>query len=505
MKNLDCGESAYQSDVLIIGTGLAGLFAALKLYPLKVSMVSSAPLMTGASSAWAQGGIAAVLSPDDTIQAHVQDTMIAGCYLNNLEIVNIMASEALCRVQDLASMGIQFDCDSSGNFIQGREAAHSANRIVRVGGDGAGRFIIQKLTDNVLASEHINVHHPYVVFDLARNDSGTVIGVYVRKLNSSKSILLRAPHIIMATGGIGSLYQITTNPYEIKGEGLGIAARHGAYIKDAEFVQFHPTALDIGKTPAPLVTEALRGEGARLVNDLGTTFMDKVHPDSDLAPRDIVARAVALEHAKGHKVFLDCREQLGGKMFDKFPIVTKSCLEAGIDPVTMPIPIRPAQHYHMGGIYTDEFARTTLDNLFAIGEVACTGAHGANRLASNSLLEALVFSARAAEFILNQENVTFSYKKEQISKPVTVDRLYPKKSAFKKLRMLMTEYCGLLRSQEGLLLAQKEILELDQQGSFTAPFTNYAHAALSVIQGALIRKKSIGAHFRVDEETKIIL
>ncbi|MFT6072772.1 MAG: L-aspartate oxidase [Alphaproteobacteria bacterium] len=492
-----------QSDILIVGAGLAGLFTALRLAPLNVSVMAAAPLSVGASSAWAQGGIAAVMSEGDTVEAHQQDTMIAGCYLNDPEIVRIMTSEASLRIYDLLAMGIHFDQDDAGKFIQGREAAHSSNRIVKVGGDSAGRYVIDRLTENVLKSSHITLHEPYIMFDFAYNDHREMVGIYARKLGDHKPILFTAKKIILATGGIGHLYENTTNPYQIRGEGFGIAARHGIRLKDSEFVQFHPTALNIDKSPAPLATEALRGEGAILINNHNERFMQSVHPDKELAPRDIVARSVATEYQKGNQVFLDTRYSIGSKVLTEFPTVSKSCLDAGIDPVTMPIPVKTAQHYHMGGIYTDAFGKTSAANLFAVGEVAGTGAHGANRLASNSLLEAVVFAARAAEFILNTDIKTPSLK--NIALPIQVNRLYPKQSAFAQLRHLMTAYCGLLRDEQGLIFAKKSIIALDKQGNHTAPFTNYAHASLAIIDAALSRKQSIGAHYRTDMLEKIII
>jgi L-aspartate oxidase len=341
------------------------------------------------------------------------------------------------------------------------------------------------------------------MYDFIKNDTGEIGGVYARELGQIKPILFTANKTILATGGIGYLYADTTNPHQIRGEGLGIAARHGIRLKDVEFVQFHPTALNIGKTPAPLATEALRGEGAVLINNHGSAFMQKIHVDADLAPRDIVARSVASEYHKGNQVFLDTRDALGTRILTEFPAVSKSCLDAGIDPVTMPIPIKPAQHYHMGGIYTDSFGKTSAPNLFAVGEVAGTGAHGANRLASNSLLEAVVFSARATELILNTP--IHAVNMHNIIKPIAVDRIYPKQSAFNELRQLMTDYCGILRNEQGLSKAKNRILELDLLGKHTAPFTNYASAAVAIINAALARKESIGGHFRTDAPTKICL
>jgi len=491
-------------DVLIVGGGLAGLFTALRLAPLRVSIIAAAPLSVGASSAWAQGGIAAVMTEEgDTVEAHQKDTMIAGCYLNDPEIVRIMTTEASLRIYDLLSMGIHFDQDNAGNFIQGREAAHSSNRIVKVGGDSAGRYVIDRLTDNVLNAQHITIHQPYIMFDLAFNSHKEVSGIYARKLGDQKPILFNAKKVIFATGGIGHLYDNTTNPYQIRGEGLGIAARHGVRLKDLEFVQFHPTALDINKKPAPLATEALRGEGAWLINNHNQRFMQYVHANKELAPRDIVARSVAQEYDKGNQVFLDTRHALGDKILAQFPTVSKSCLEAGIDPVTMPIPVKPAQHYHMGGINTDAFGKTSVPNLFAVGEVACTGAHGANRLASNSLLEAVVFAARTAELILNQNLKNISTSDN--TPPIHADRLYPKKDVFAKLRHLMSSHCGILRDNDGLLFAKNAIKLLDQEGQYSAPFTNYAHAACAIIDAAISRKQSLGAHFRTDAPSKIII
>ncbi len=501
IKSSQMAELANEADILIVGAGLAGLFTALRLAPLKVSIIAAAPLSVGASSAWAQGGIAAVMSQGDTVEEHQKDTMIAGCYLNDPEIVRIMTTEASLRIYDLLEMGIQFDRDNLGNFIQGREAAHSSNRIVKIGGDGAGRHVIEKLTKNTLNSPHITVHEPYVMFDLAYNQHNEVAGIYARKLGDDKPLLFRAKKVIFATGGIGHLYYNTTNPSQIRGEGFGVAARHGIRLRDAEFVQFHPTALNVDQVPTPLATEALRGEGAILINNHNERFMQFVHPDKELAPRDIVARSVAKQYQKGNQVFLDTRQSIGSKILTQFPTVVQSCLEANIDPLTMPIPVKPAQHYHMGGIYTDSFGRTNVTNLFAVGEVAGTGAHGANRLASNSLLEAVVFAARAADLILNSQLKPITH--QFVSNPIAINRFYPKNGSFLQLRHLMTENCGLLRHKDGLSFAKESIKILDKLGNYTAPFTNYAHAALSIINAALLRKESIGAHYRIDAEKKI--
>ena len=484
-------------DVLIVGAGLAGIYSALKLSPLKVSILTAAPLADGASSNWAQGGIAAALSEGDTPEDHANDTMVAGCHLNDPEIVKIITEEARDGVFDLFSYGVPFDQDHSGAFIQGREAAHSANRIVKVGGDGAGRQIMHHLTKSAIAADHITTHPYFVVFDLARDGDGRVCGVYARRLGSEEPVLFTANYVIFATGGIGHLYRDTTNPHQIRGEGLGIAVRHGADVRDVEFVQFHPTALHIGKDPAPLATEALRGEGGILVDEDGHRFMQNLHKDMELAPRDVVARGVAAQYQKGHMAFLDMRPVLGQKILSAFPAVSQYCLDAGIDPVTQPIPVKPAQHYHMGGIATDSYGQSSLTGLYVIGEAAGTGAHGANRLASNSLLEAIVFAARAANHIKENYQKSASHNVQKTT--IKVDRLYAKKY-LPTLRMIMSEQVGILRTEKGLRSAEEAINVLKNNSNHTAPFCNYADAALSIIRAAQMRKQAIGAHYLTEEQ-----
>ena len=284
--------------------------------------------------------------------------------------------------------------------------------------------------------------------------------------------------------------------HQIRGEGLGIAVRHGAKVRDVEFVQFHPTALHIGKDPSPLATEALRGEGGYLVDEDGNRFMIGRHKDMELAPRDVVARGVASQYMNDHLAFLDMRPALGKKILDLFPAVSGYCLDAGIDPVSQPIPVKPAQHYHMGGIHTDSYGRASLNGLYVIGEAAGTGAHGANRLASNSLLEAIVFAKRAALYIKDNKNIECS-SSCSYQDPIAVNRLYAKKY-LPTLRMIMSEQVGILRSQKGLRSAEEAINVLKKNSDNTAPFCNYADAALAIIKAAQMRKDSIGAHYLTD-------
>src|ERR1700680_1380785 len=385
-------------DVVIVGGGLAGLFCALKLAPRPVIVISAAPLGQGASTAWAQGGIAGAVSEGDSAAAHAADTIAAGAGIVDETVALGLAREAAGRIHDLLHYGVPFDRDLEGKLAVGREAAHSARRIVHVRGDMAGKAIISALIEAVRSTPSIRVMEGYVAEALLTED-GAVTGLQLRRVGDATAIPVNIASraVVLATGGIGHLYAVTTNPAEAGGLGLAVAARAGAVIADPEFVQFHPTAIMVGRDPAPLATEALRGEGATLINDGGERFMLARHPLAELAPRDIVARGVFAEIAAGHGAFLDATRAPGARFADKFPTVYASCMAAGLDPAKQPIPVAPAAHYHMGGISVDVHGRTSLKGLWAGGEVSTTGAHGANRLASNSLLEAVVYAARIAE------------------------------------------------------------------------------------------------------------
>ncbi|MEO1543292.1 MAG: L-aspartate oxidase, partial [Pseudomonadota bacterium] len=391
-------------DIVIIGAGLAGLFAALKLSPLPVTVVSAAPLGEGASSAWAQGGIAAAVGLADTPEKHAADTIKAGAGLVDADVANTIAAEAPDRIADLLRYGVPFDRDLEGHFVLSREAAHSEKRVVRVTGDRAGHAIMQSLIATVRKTPSIRVLEGFAAEDLMlRNGSVAGVRLMRTRLDGDTAYeLVPANSVILATGGLSGLFAATTNPEYARGEGIGMAARAGATIADAEFVQFHPTAFDVPERPTPLATEALRGEGATLVNGDGKRFMPDIHADAEMAPRDIVARVVFEERAAGRGAYLDCRSAIGAAFKTRFPTVYAHCQRYGIDPETDLIPVTPAAHYHMGGVATDLNARSDVPGLWAIGEVASTGLHGANRLASNSLLEATVMAARAASDIAAQ-------------------------------------------------------------------------------------------------------
>src|SRR6478752_3018320 len=450
-------------DVVIVGAGLAGLFCALKLAPRPVTLISAAPLGEGASSAWAQGGIAAAMAEGDTPEAHAADTVAVGGGIVDQAVALGIAREAAPRIHDLLAYGVPFDRDLEGRLAVGREAAHSARRIVHVRGDGAGAAIIAALGEAVRRTPSIRLIEGFVAEALLTED-GAVSGLQLREAGNfaARPVLLAARTVVLATGGIGHLYALTTNPREAGGSGLAIAARAGAVIADPEFVQFHPTAIMVGRDPAPLATEALRGEGATLINGRGERFMAARHPLAELAPRDIVARGVFAEIAAGRGAFLDARQALGARFADRFPTVHASCISAGIDPATQAIPIAPAAHYHMGGIAVDDRGRSSIDGLWAGGEVSSTGAHGANRLASNSLLEAVVYAARIADDIAGRAIPPPARLSDVV---VTPRGGAPDAAAIKRLRTMMSANVGVIRDGEGLADAVRSFAALEREGT----------------------------------------
>lgn len=478
--------------VVIVGGGLAGLFCALKLAPRPVIVIAAAPIGQGASSAWAQGGIAAAMAEGDTFEKHLEDTCIAGAGIVDTAIAEGMIREGPERVRDLLAFGVPFDRDLEGRLRLSREAAHSERRIVRVNGDMAGRAIMEALIAKVRVTPSIELREDEIARDLITRD-GAVTGLRIERSNGLYEIETSA--VVLASGGAGHLFAITTNPAEAAARGLGMAARAGAVIADAEFVQFHPTALDVGLDPAPLATEALRGEGATLLDAKGERFMLAVHPDAELAPRDIVARAVFTQVMEGRGAFLDARSAVGEAFEARFPTVYRSCRAAGIDPAHEPIPIAPAVHYHMGGVLTDAQGRTSLSGLWACGEVASTGVHGANRLASNSLLEAVVFAARvAADVPQGPGSVSDVPPVEMRSLPSIPP---PDPELMQRLRSVMSRYVGVVRDAAGLQTALSEIAALRAKPAAEA-YANELAAALLIAASALQRIESRGAQYRVD-------
>ncbi|MCL2714179.1 MAG: L-aspartate oxidase [Alphaproteobacteria bacterium] len=482
------------SAIVIVGAGLAGLFCALKLAPRPVTLVCAAALGQGSASAWAQGGIAAAVGAGDSAEAHAADTIAAGAGIVDEAVALGLAREAAARIDDLLRLGVPFDRDAAGALAVGREAAHSARRIVHVNGDQAGAAIIATLTDRVRRTPSIHLIEGFAAEALLTADHA-VTGIQLRGVGATvpPTALLTAPMVVLATGGIGHLYAVTTNPIEARGSGLAIAARAGAVIADPEFVQFHPTAIMIGADPAPLATEALRGEGATLINSKGERFMLAHHPLAELAPRDIVARGVFAEIAAGRQVFLDGRSALGSRFASAFPTVHATCVAAGLDPALQPIPVAPAAHYHMGGIHVDWHGRSSIDGLWAAGEVSSTGAHGANRLASNSLLEALVYGARIAEDILGRPDPA---GRATAPLATTSQSAARNLATEQKLRGMMASHVGVIRNGDDLAEAVVRFAALENHGNIA--LRNMATTALLVAAGALARQESRGAHCRTD-------
>lgn len=480
---------------LILGAGIAGLFTALKLAPMpSIVLAASRPGLSG-SSAWAQGGIAASVGHGDSWQSHARDTMVAGAGLCDPDVVDLVAQHAPACIDDLIRFGAPFDRNGDGSLAVGREAAHSCARIVHVKGDGAGAAISATLAARASETSSITLLEGFHAVELAM-ENGRITGLFARSgLGShARLILFRARAVILATGGLGALYAVTTNPLEARGEGLGMAARAGAQIADPEFVQFHPTALAVGKDPAPLATEALRGEGAILINDLGERFMTRLHNDGELAPRDVVARGIHRQIVSGRKVYLDCRSAIGTAFARRFPTVYGACVQAGIEPSKDPIPVAPAAHYHMGGIATDMNGRTSLAGLWAVGECACTGLHGANRLASNSLLEGLVFGNRVADDVRGQ---LASGKMRGV--PPAPD-CFASPAPPHVLRGAMSRDVALERNPDGLRAALQVIMRLETTSTEPA-LRNMTATAKLITAAALIRTESRGSHWRSDYPT----
>jgi L-aspartate oxidase len=489
-------------DVVIVGAGLAGLSTALKLAPMPVTVVAAAPLGQGASTGWAQGGVAAAVGSNDGADLHATDTVAAGAGIVDADVANFVAAEGPDRIADLIEYGVPFDRDATGAFALSQEAAHTRRRVVHVSGDRTGAAILDALIAKVRATPSIRVLEGYEADDLIVCD-GRVEGVrLVRTAPHGKEVYEYFPAcaVVLATGGVGGLFAVTTNPPYARGESIAMAARAGAVIGDAEFVQFHPTAIDIGLDPAPLATEALRGEGCTLVNAQGERFMLDIDARGELAPRDVVARAVFTEIAERRGAFLDCRTAIGDRFASAFPTVYALCRKGGIDPAHQLIPVAPAAHYHMGGIATDARGRTSVPGLWAVGEVAATGLHGANRLASNSLLEAVVFAARAASDISHLGRGARHTMRTDLQRvgDIATDYARTRGSAVARLRRTMSDHVGVVRNATGLKNAIGVLRDIERQAGGDRVLANMALAARFIAAGALLREESRGAQARSD-------
>ncbi len=490
------------SDVVVVGSGVAGLAAALDLAPRRVTLLTKVELVRGSASVWAQGGVAAALGRDDDARLHARDTLTAGAGLCDAEMVDVLTREGPERIRELIALGTRFDRDGNGELLLGREGAHSRRRILHAQGDRTGAEMVRALAEAVHAAAHVTVAEGLFAEDLVvSEDGGRVVGVLGR--DGEEALYFRAASVVLASGGLGQLYARTTNPSAATGDGLAMAARAGARLADLEMVQFHPTALDAEADPLPLVTEALRGEGARLLDERGERFMTAIDPRAELAPRDVVARAIWRRQQAGSRVVLDATGCVGDAFPERFPTVYGHCRNHGVDPRRTPIPVTPAAHYAMGGVAVDAAGRTSLAGLWACGEVASSGVHGANRLASSALLEALVFGHRVAAD-LRERTALYDAAAERgaaVWRDEPARRTADEALVRGRVRRLLWERVALVRERGRLAATLDELDALPAPvgaAARTAETRNVLAVARMITAAALAREESRGAHFRDD-------
>jgi L-aspartate oxidase len=496
------------ADVVVVGSGIAGLTAALASRRAGRVLLVTKALLDAGSTRWAQGGIAAVLTDEDSPQAHLTDTLEAGAGLCDTEAVRVLVDEGPQRVRDLMALGAAFDRDAEGQLELTREGGHLHRRIVHAGGDATGAEVERALIAAVRLADDIEVIEHALVLDLLLDRTGAACGLTLHVLGEGTRDgvgAVRANAVVLATGGMGQIYAATTNPDVSTGDGVALALRAGAVVADLEFVQFHPTALfrpaaaganDHGRRP--LVTEALRGEGATLVDASGRPVMTGAHPLADLAPRDVVAKQMSrVMAAQGvDHLYLDARALGGTLLRSRFPTLMANCAEIGIDPVTELVPVAPAAHYASGGVRTDLHGRTSVSGLFACGEVACTGVHGANRLASNSLLEGLVFAERIGDLVGQTPRPGMPVGAELPSGLVDPE-------ARTELQRVMTDGAGVLRSADSLAATGKALQTIaerrvDQPQTEAWETTNLLTVATALAHAAAMREETRGCHWRED-------
>jgi L-aspartate oxidase len=479
---------------LVVGSGIAGLHTAWRASEGGEVLLLTKRSLFDSATAYAQGGIAAALGAGDSPELHRRDTLAAGAALCDARAVEVLVEEGPARVRELQTAGADFDLEPSGRLKLGREGAHSRKRIVHAGGDQTGAEIVRTLIGRIQQSERISVLEKTRVLDLIVSD-GLCVGA--RGTVSGRPVEIIADATVLATGGCGQVYRYTTNPVVATGDGYAIAHRAGAQLADMEFVQFHPTALDTAENPLALISEAVRGEGAVLINDDGERFMPKRHRLAELAPRDVVAREIFREQTGNRRVWLDARK-LGRSFERRFPGIFALCRARGIDPRSQPIPVTPAAHYMMGGVVTDLCGRASLQRLYACGEVSRTGVHGANRLASNSLLEGLVFAERVARDLLTVAELETVAKGPAWNAPRLVDRGAAQVIA-DEIRRVMWEYAGIDRSARGLELCLEALSDIESRLPDGATEEgNMIATSCLIAESALLRRESRGGHYRRD-------
>lgn len=493
-------------EFIVVGSGIAGLYTALIAQKHGRVLVLTKSTLEDCNTLWAQGGIAAAIGDRDSAHLHYQDTLGAGAGLCDPDTVRILCEEGPERVVDLISLGVRFDTEQ-GQFALGREGAHSAPRVLHSGGDSTGASIETSLSARVLHSPNIDVYEYRQVTSI-RVDDGRAVGLNCIDGRSGDRRQYRGRRIILASGGAGQLYSKTTNPAVATGDGVAIAFRAGAEVVDCEFFQFHPTAFARPGAPSFLISEAVRGEGGYLVNQRGDRFAQKHDERAELAPRDVVARAICQEMSDSNadSVYLTLDHLPRERVLKRFPSIARFCRSQGIDIASDPIPVAPAAHYFMGGVRTNAWGETSLAGLYACGEVACTGVHGANRLASNSLLETLVFPHRLVERSISNLAWEDHYDGPEFSisniLPPAVNDDPPPTMA--EVQRLMWESVGLIREREGLESATSKLyswigaLSTEPANRAEAEVANVVLVSWLVSTAALARQESRGAHFRPD-------
>lgn len=507
-------------DFVVVGSGIAGLSFALKAARRGTVAVITKKAKAETNTAWAQGGIAAVTAQTDSFEAHVQDTLEAGAGLCDEAVVRGIVAEGPARIAELVRLGVRFDQQSNGEPDLAREGGHSARRILH-SRDATGREIERALLDAVATEPKITLLENHMAVDLITlrklglsSVEDRVLGIYVLDEAPGKVIEIRTDRLVLATGGCGKVYLYTTNPNIATGDGVAIAWRAGAKVANMEFIQFHPTCLFHPEARTFLISEAVRGEGGRLIDRDGNEFMARYDPRGALAPRDIVARAIDAEMKRTGApcVFVDISHQPAEFVREHFPTIHDRCLEFGIDITKQPIPVVPAAHYQCGGVLTDDHGATSLRGLYAIGEVACTGLHGANRLASNSLLEAVVLAHRASERLLQwvppSEPILPELPAWTSGDAADVDELVVIYHNWDEIRRLMWDYVCIVRTDKRLQRAAArlhnlaaEVQEFYWNFKVTTDLLelrNLVTVASLIVDSALLRKESRGLHFTLD-------